>query len=289
MSFIRVRGRVRIVVGEPGGKSRHIECDNLFTDYGLFLLMFWLFGTASKPTVGSTNPTGTYGIGDGTRYNDGVNVYPSPFDGNSNSLSGPASGVAFTNGFGQDRVTMNNTASSGIVSNYPQLGIDAAAISNSPQATYLLGPFSWMGAILMATNDSTNPSETSMVFGSGVYALWSNMDAGVSVAVTSAWTLSGSTTTSTPPTAQWVFTNTNAAKAAMTIYSFAWTLPFKVGSVTAGTGPTQQTSLSTVYSSGTGTSLTGWPIIAKVTLQTPIQVAAGGKLSVVTYSFQLAN
>jgi hypothetical protein len=281
-------------VREPSGRIRRYTGHNMFTDYGLFLLMYWAFGTASVPTVGNPSPSGTYGIGDGTRYTDGVNVYPSPFDGNDNSLSGPVSGQSFQSGFvgntSGSTISLNNTASSGSVSNYQQIGVTVSNTSYTGlKYTYLLGPLAWLGAILVATNDGSSPSETSMVFGSSVYALWSNMDSSVTPSSASSWSLSGSTSSPSPPFASWTFVSSSPASTSLTIQSFAWTLPFVVGSVSAKTAPTQQTSLTTAYTNGgSGTQLSGWPIISKVLPSSgAISVPAGSKLSV-TYQFQMS-
>jgi hypothetical protein len=296
MARIRIRPSIIVDVEYPGGRKRRYRGRNLFTDYGLWLLMFWAFGECQT----SPDPQGSGGwntnwsggnfayLGPFTRYNDGVNVYPSPWDLNTNGSTGPANNI----GSGGTNSGLTLRVISGIqTTNSPwQFSINASGLSastNYPLQSFGLLP--GLGAILVATSDSTPVSETQMVWPSGTTCLWANSDSGVSVSTATTWTLTGSTTSPTPPVATWVFQDINTASTAISIQSFGWTVPWVVGSVSSGAAPVQQARPSSVYTSGSGTNLVNWPIISKVIPSgAPISVPAGGKLTV-TYTFTLTN
>jgi hypothetical protein len=295
MARIRIRPSILVEVEHPNGKVRRYRGRNLFTDYGLWLLMFWAFGQCQvQPSPDSnqgwnTNWSGSSFVflGPATRYNDGVNVYPSPRDLNFNNTTGPANSVSATGNGG-----LALTTASGINTTGGPWSISGGASGIAYQTSDIIESFGLLpalGAILVATSDSSPVSETQMVWPSGTTCLWAITDSGVSVSTATTWTLTGSTTSPTPPVASWVFQDTNTASTSISIQSFGWTVPFTVGSVSSNTAPTAQNKPSSVYATGSGTNLTNWPIISKVIPSgAPISVPAGGKLTV-TYTFTLSN
>jgi hypothetical protein len=295
MARIRIRPSILVEVEHPNGKVRRYRGRNLFTDYGLWLLMFWAFGQCQvSPSPGSTQGWNTNWsgsnfvfLGPGTRYNDGVNVYPSPHDLNNGPTSGPAYNVSNTSNSG-----LSLGLGTGINTTSGPWSFVTGSSSLATGSTYILESFGLLpalGAILVATSDSSPVSETQMVWPSGTTCLWAITDSGVSVSTATTWTLTGSTTSPTPPVASWVFQDTNTASTAISIQSFGWTVPFTVGSVSSNTAPTAQSRPSSVYTTGSGTNLSNWPIISKVIPSgAPISVPAGGKLTV-TYTFTLSN
>jgi hypothetical protein len=260
MSALKMNWNMILEIRDPRGRVRRYRGHNTVTDYGLFLFMNIVFGGIAAPK-GSGTPSAS--LPPTTRYNDGVNVYPSLYD-----LGGNTNLNAYANPWNP------NTVSGQALTSNPYYGLFGA---NG-------------GLILVATNDSTSPSETQFTWPSGTTCLWTSSATTVSTSsANDKWTTTGSQTGATPPQATFVLTDSATAISALTIQSVGWTAPFLPGSVSGNTAPTVQPNPTPAWTSSTPTSIANWPIISKVIPSgAPISVAAGSTMAI-TYIFTVTT
>jgi hypothetical protein len=253
-----------VEITDPRGRTKRYRGHNTVTDYGLFLAMQVLFGAIQAPSMPGASATLTLArVGGATRYNDGTNVYPSLHDlgANNGAATNPwdsASGI-------QTSGTLITAATNG-----------------------LFGGGS--GLLLVATSDSSAPSETQFAWPTGTQAIWSSTSSTASTSPSNdQWTLTGSTNGATPPQAKFVIADSTVAANAVTIQSMGWTAAFTLGSVSGATAPTAQAAPTTAWTSTTPTVIAGWPIFSKVIPSgAPISVAAGSTIAA-TYIFTLTT
>jgi hypothetical protein len=258
----RVSANVILKITDPDGRVRRFAGHNVVTDYGLFLLMQFMLGSVlAQPAQGAS---ANVSLGPATRWNDGTYVYPSLYDmGANTALSGTqtfasTSGVVTASGFG---------------------------------GGFTHGLFGYgTGTILVATSDSSAPSETQFQWPSNTTCIWASSQSTVSTSASNdSWTTSGSTSGATPPQAKYVFTDTATAASAVTIQSMGFTLAFTPGTVSPATNPTAQAAPTPQWVSATPTNIQTWPIISKVIPSgAPISVAAGSTMAA-TYIFTVST
>lgn len=261
---IGLRVTTILEITDPSGQKRRYSGHNIVTDYGLFLIMQVVFGAIQAPSMPGSGVTTTMArLGGGTRYNDGTNVYPSLRDlgGNNGVLTNPfdsTTGVQTTG-------TLTTSAFNGLFGGST-------------------------GLILVATSDSSAPSEIQFTWPANTTCIWASSNSTTSTSSSNdSWTTSGSTLGATPPQARFVITDSTTAANAVTIQSMGWTAPFLPGSVASATAPTPQPAPTTAWTSTSPTNIGGWPIFSKVIPSgAPISVAAGSTIAA-TYIFTLTT
>jgi hypothetical protein len=261
----RLTGTLVLTITDPQGRRRTYRGHNTVTDYGLFLVMNAVFGGIAAPAMPPTGTTpAVVTLGAGTRWNDGTYVYPSLYDlgGNNGTQANP---WVNTSGVSTSTTLTGATAYKGL------FGGSA-------------------GLILVATNDSSSPSETQFQWPTGTQCLWTSTATTTSTTASNdSWTTAGSTSGATPPQAKWVITDTATAVQALTIQSMGWTAAFTLGSVSTSTAPTPQAAPTPAWTSTTPTTIAGWPIFSKVIPSgAPIAVASGSTMAA-TYIFTLTT
>jgi hypothetical protein len=250
-------------IRDPRGRVRRYRGHNTVTDYGLFLAMQALFGGIQAPAMpGTGQATSLVTLGAATRYNNGTNVFPSLYDLGGNN------GVASNN-------WLNNS------------GVGTGELLSGVYNGILGGQ---TGLLLVATSDSSAPSETQFSWPSGTSCIWTSTASTVTTAAANnSWTTAGSTSGATPPQAKFVLTDSATATSALTIQSMGWTAAFTLGTVSPATAPTAQPAPTPAWTSGTPTNIGGWPIFSKVIPSgAPISVASGSTMAA-TYIFTLTT